>query len=233
MSISVEWFESVAKVSMDDGKVNAMTGELFGELDSVFDEAKAKARAVVLAGRPGCFSAGFNIKILQGEDEDARESLISGGAKLAHRLFTFPVPLVMAVTGHAFALGAVWLLCGDRRIGERGEYQYGLNETVLGEVLPPFGYEPALMRVPQEHQMEALVFSKIYDPNGAQSAGYLDEVVEAGSSVDASLAYAARLAELPTDAYFGNKMAVRSAAAERMRLSLGQTSLKPVARQAQ
>ena len=216
MSINLTMEGETAVIVMDDGKANAASAARMQELNAVLDEAEKSARAVVLAGRPGVFCGGFDIKAMQGGDMAARDEMVSWGAKTSFRMFKFPLPLVLAVTGHGLALGAVWLFCGDTRIGEEGDYKFGLNETAIGEVLPPFGYEPAKLALNSAHLFTATVQSRIYDPAGAKEAGFLDEVVEAGRSVEVATDIASKLGQLPTESYLGNKLAIRSAAIARI-----------------
>jgi len=220
MSISLQMHGDVAVITMDDGKANAASAARMRELNTVLDVAEASAKAVVLAGRPGVFCGGFDIKTMQGGDQAARDEMVKAGRDTAIRLFQFPLPLVIAATGHGLALGAVWLLCADTRIGEEGDFKFGLNETAIGEVLPPFGYEPAKLRMSPAQLFTATVQSRIYDPLGAKEAGFLDEVVEAGGAIKAATGIAAQLGQLPTEAYFGNKKAIRSQAMERIEASL-------------
>ena len=51
----------VALITMDDAKKNAITPEALTGLNAAPDEAESDAKAVVLAGRPGSFCAGFDI----------------------------------------------------------------------------------------------------------------------------------------------------------------------------
>ena len=52
--------DSVAVITMDDGKANALSPTMVDALEQAFDRAEKEANAVILAGRPGRFSAGFD-----------------------------------------------------------------------------------------------------------------------------------------------------------------------------
>ena len=67
-----------------------------------------------------------------GDDPDASAKLGKRGGQLAKRIFASPIPVVGLSQGHAFTIGAVWLACCDVRIGERGDYKYGMTEVKLG-----------------------------------------------------------------------------------------------------
>ncbi len=217
MSLTLVYEEKVAHLRFDDGKRNVFSLESIEALQTALDEVEASAKALVWSGRTGCFSAGFDLKIMSGDDLDAREALVTKGGELVERIFDFPLPVVLAVTGHALALGAVFLNCADKRIGETGDFKLGLNETAIGMVLPVYAIEPALWRLPKVSQFESIVASYIHDPESAVAAGFLDEVVMEGAAVDRALLHADRFSALPTEAFSANKRAVRAATLERMR----------------
>ena len=142
------------------------------------------------------------------------------GGALALRRFGFPKPLVAACTGHAFTIGAIWLAGCDTRIGEEGPFKFGMRETVLGMVLPDWAALPPKERLGQAYFLAAVTQSQTFDPQGAREAGFLDRLVPAGQAVEQACALAAELAQLPGDAYAGNKLSTRGDVLERMRASL-------------
>jgi len=221
MEISLDIQDDIALIKMDDGKKNAITQQAVDDLNSALDKSEADAKAIVLAGRPGCFSAGFDLKVMQAEDQEARVRLSNGGGGLALRFFSCPMPLVAACTGHGFTIGAIWMAGFDTRIGELGDYKYGMTETALGMVLPAWAFEPLKARLNPQHYVAAMAQSKLFDPEGAVTAGFIDEVVPEGNSIEAAVAAAGPLSKLPAKAYGGNKLAGREGAIERMTASLG------------
>ena len=56
--------DGVAVITMDDGKANAMSLALQQAIHAALDQAERDAAPVVLAGRPGILSAGFDLKTL-------------------------------------------------------------------------------------------------------------------------------------------------------------------------
>ena len=87
--------------------------------------------------------------------------------------------MIVACSGHAVAAGALLLLGADARIGARGDFRIGLIETQLGMVLPRWAVELARERLSVRHFQQATVGARMYDPDGAADAGFLDTVVEA------------------------------------------------------
>ncbi len=123
--------DSVATITMDDGKVNALSLAMLTELGAALDRASADRAVVVLTGREGVFSAGFDLPVLQAGGTEAAE-LLHAGFDLAARLLAFPAPVLVACPGHAIAMGAFLVLSGDYRIGASGPYKYTANEVAIG-----------------------------------------------------------------------------------------------------
>ena len=163
-------------ISMDDGKANALGFDMLAQLGAALDLAEQAGKPVVIAGRHGKFSAGFDLSVM-GQGGDAMLDLLRTGANLSRRMLDFPTPVVLAVSGHALAMGALLLLSADYRIGVHGTYKIGLNEVAIGMTLPYFGIELARARLAKTHLGPAVSLAKVYDAAGALEAGYLDEAV--------------------------------------------------------
>jgi len=209
---------SVAVLRVDDGKANALSHAVLDALHAGFDRAQEdSALAVAVVGRPGRFSAGFDLSVMSQGPEAVRE-LVGKGAGLALRIFEWPVPVVLGITGHALAMGAVLCLAADERIGSEGAYKIGLNEVAIKMILPDFALVLAADRLSRRHLSRATAGAEIYDPQGAIDAGYLDRIVEEGEADGAARARAAELAEsLDSRAHDQTKRALRADAAARLR----------------
>ena len=205
----------VAVIHIDDGKANAISHAFIEALTDALERARNEASAVALFGRPGRFSAGFDLSVVNAGGSAAQALVASGGAMLK-AIYSHPLPLVVGCTGHAIAAGALILLAADSRIGTAGDFKIGLNETSIGAVLPPFALALADDRISKRHQTAAIIQAQLYDPIGAVDAGFLDLVVEPDDLMEDTLAEAARLAALPNAAYAGNKIAIRKPFIERM-----------------
>ena len=148
---------------------------------------------VLLRGRPGCFSAGFDLGVFQGPQEDAL-LMLTLGATLAERILRFPAPVAAACTGHAFPAGAFLLMAADTRIGADGPFKLGLNEVRIGLTLPLFAIVLARHRLTPSHFDHATVTGTMFDPAGAREAGLLDAVVSPDELDAVALAAAEDLA---------------------------------------
>ena len=217
--MNYELKDKVAVLHLDDGKANAVGYDLIGFINDSLDKAADDAGAVLLQGREGVLSAGFDLKEMA-NGPDAAAALVAEGAKLFLRLFSLPQPLVIACTGHAIAAGGFMLLSADNRIGAAGDFKIGLNETAIGMTIPVFGRELAKARLATQHVTRAYVQANLYDPDGAVAAGFLDKVLPPDQVVEGALAEAAALAELPAANYAGNKHEIRAPFIETIKASL-------------
>lgn len=208
--------DGIAVITLDDGKANAFTSAAVAHLDGLLDRAEADgARALVLAGRPGRFSAGFDLEEMTADAASMR-ALVIAGARWWLRLYGLAMPTVAACTGHALAGGAITLLAADRRIGADVPAKIGLSEVAIGMVLPVFAVEFARDRLLPTAFGPSTMEGQVYDPAGALAVGFLDAVVPADDVVDRAMAEARRLAELRTGAYAGTKRNLRGEMIERV-----------------
>lgn len=204
---------SVAVLVLDDGKANAYSHAALDAIGSGFDKAAADgAAAVVLAGRPGRFSAGFELSTMTAS-LDGMRALVGAGARLMMRTFTFPVPVVAACTGHALAAGALVLLSCDVRVGAEGDYKLGLNEVAIGMGLPHFAVELARYRMPPS-AFDSIVLGRVFDPAAAVGAGFLDRTVALDDVVASAVEEATQLAALNSGAVAHTKRLARGPLAE-------------------
>ena len=147
MSITYELLESgVAVLTFDDGKANALSPSSLTTLSNLLDRCAEEANSVVLVGREGVLSAGFDLKIMTSGGE-AAAGLVTQGCNVLLKLYEHPQPVVIASPGHAVAGGAVLMLCGDHRVSAEGDYKIGLNEVRIGLPMPIFVSELVRERV--------------------------------------------------------------------------------------
>jgi len=202
--LHVETAEDVRILRLDHGKPNSISTDLARALQAELSKAEQEVAAVVLLGRPGMFSGGFDLGVMKQGASAAREMVKEGGRLLAAML-EHPRPIVVGCAGHAIAMGAFLVLAADQRIAARGDFKLGLNETAIGMTLPDFAFELTRLRLSPPHYDRAVVQAEIYDPDGACAAGFVDRVVEPEALERAVLEAARRLAALPAAAFRNNK----------------------------
>jgi len=216
----------VAVLNWDDGKVNSLSHATLDLLNQHLDRALTDARAVVIAGRPGLLSAGFNLKEVAPETEALGPGslemppLVHKGATFLLRLFSHPQPVVAACTGHAIAAGAMMLLASDTRIGTQGEFKISLNETAIDMIMPAFGIELVKSRMSPVYQSLCVIQAHMFDPQTAMTAGFFVQLVEADQVLTTAIEQAAALAALPGNTYAYNKMMLRQSHADIIQASL-------------
>jgi len=168
--------DGVATIVINNGKANALSHDVFEELNQALDRAEQDKAVVILTGQPGIFSGGYDLKEMQkGMNEAA--ALVTVGSKLTRRLAAFPFPVIGACSGHAIAKGAFIMLSVDYRIGVEGNFKLGLNEVAIGMTMHHAGIEIARHRLAPAHFYRSVINAEIYNPEGAVLAGFLDEVV--------------------------------------------------------
>jgi enoyl-CoA hydratase len=210
--VSYEVRDRIAYVTIDNGKANALAPEVIGGIDAALsraeDAGEQEVGALVITGRPGMLTGGFDLGVIRSGPEAAGRLVTDGGA-LFSRCFGSEVPVIVACSGHAVAAGALLLLGADYRVGARGAFRIGLIETQIGMVLPRWAVELARERLTPRHFQQAAVGARMYDPDGAAEAGFLDDVVEPDALLAAATAEATRWAELPRGAYRGQVLVNR------------------------
>jgi enoyl-CoA hydratase len=209
----------VATVVMDDGKANALSQPMIQSLREHITRAESEAGALVLAGRPERFCAGFDLRVMMSGPAQAVE-LLTLGSGLLLALYGSPIPVVIACTGHALAGGALVVLTGDYRIGATGAFKIGLNEVSIGMPVPVLAMELARDRLSKREVHHATLGARIYDPEHAVRAGYLDEAVAPDAVLSRAKEEATRLAAYGRMPYRATKERLRGKTIDLIRNSL-------------
>ena len=211
--------DSIATITMDDGKANVMSELMLHALHVAFDRAESEADVVLLTGRKGLFSGGYDLAMFKTSREQIQRTLRSGG-ELVHRMLGFPRPIVAACSGHAVAQGAFMLLAADVRIGVLGDRKIGLNEVAIGLTVPFYGVELARQRLSPPWFNHALCTGTIYGPEAGLAAGFLDRLVAAEELATVASEEARRLTNINLPAHVATKRRVRASALAAMRAGI-------------
>ena len=217
--VTYELGDGVATVRMDDGKVNALSRTMLAEIGAALDKAEADEAAVVLTGRPGIFSAGFDLRALRGGGPDAVK-MLQEGFLLAERLLTHPRPVAIACPGHAIAMASFLLLSADYRIGVSGEYRITANEVAIGLVMPRAAVELCRQRLAPAFFHRAVILAEVFSPEQAVTAGFLDAMVAPDDLEAAASDAGRRFAELHPTAHRITKQRARALSLGRLRAAI-------------
>jgi enoyl-CoA hydratase/carnithine racemase len=194
-------YGTVRELRLDRPPANAISPELMAALHQAVTAAPGEgARALVLSGTPGMFSAGLDVPHLLTLDRPAIAQAWRDFYALLHALAASPIPIAAAITGHAPAGGTVLALFCDFRVMAEGEWKAGLNEVRVGLQLPPL-IHAALKRQVGARQAERLAVTGILlTPAEAVSAGLVDERVPAERVVERAVEWCQALLALAPEA---------------------------------
>jgi enoyl-CoA hydratase len=201
--VTYEVADSVATVTMDDGKVNALGFDMLAELNEAFDRAEAENVGLILAGRSGIFSAGFDLAVMKSAE---MPRLLKAGFELSYRMLSFRLPVVLACTGHTFAMGLFVTLSADYRIGVAGaEHKIVANEVAIGMTMPQSAIALCHHRLTDAYIDRVVGQAELFNPDSAVEAGLLDEVVPSDVHLERVREKAVQLKNLDPAAFAGTK----------------------------
>jgi enoyl-CoA hydratase len=209
--------EGLFVLTVDRPPMNAMDVTLLREIVLAIKQiASEPPRALVLAGRPDCFSAGADLKVVPGYGPAQQREMVSGINAMALGVYELEFPVVGAITGHAIAGGLVLALCTDIRVASSAG-RYGLTEVQVGVPYP----QAALGVVRAECSPQAVrvlaLGSELTDAGECERLGVFDEVLAADDVLARSLHVAERLAALVPEVYARTKRDLRAPAIAQMR----------------
>ncbi|HET7017116.1 MAG TPA: crotonase/enoyl-CoA hydratase family protein [Streptosporangiaceae bacterium] len=205
----------LAVITVDDGKVNAFTPALLVQLDQLLGELAREGLAVVIAGRPGRFSAGFDLAVLGAGRSQASE-LVRAGVGVLLRVLTHPRPVVAACGGHAIGMGAFLLVAADYRVGAEGNFRIGLPEVASGIAISSMVFELCRPRLTAT-ALNRTLRGETVSPAGALADGYLDELADLPGLLDVAVERASAMAANPPAGFEATKAALRGPVVESVR----------------
>ena len=200
--------ENYAIITINNGKANAISHEVVTGLNAGLDKAEKDNKVVILTGKEGIFSGGFDLKVMTKSPESAKE-LVTKGSKLSLRMLSFPQPIIIACSGHAIAKGAFLLLSADYRIGLEGDFKIGLNEVMIGMTMHNAGIAIAKARLSEVYLNRSVNNAEIYNSKQAITAGFLDLIVPESHLLPTAIKVAEMSSKLNKKAHAETKLKVR------------------------
>ena len=201
--------QQVATITLQNGKVNAISHQVIDELNQALDQAEQDQAVVVITGQPGMLSAGYDLTVMKESMASAME-LVEKGSRLTRRMLAFPYPVIVACSGHAVAKGAFLLLAADYRIGVQGKFKIGLNEVAIGMTMHHAGVELARGRLAPVFFNRSVVLAEMVSPDEAVIAGFLDKVVDESVFTQTVSAIAQMMTKLDMKAHHQTKLKARA-----------------------
>ena len=193
--------DDVSIITLDDGKANVFSPKMIKDVNECLDKVPTERGALIITGREGMFSAGFDLKIISAGDMQATMDMSLSGFKLLSRLFSFPRPILAACSGHGIALGTFLLCCCDYRVGVKGDFMIGANEMRTNMVIPIPILELINHRVSASHKYRAILGAEMYSIENGIGAGLIDEVVDAENLMETAMLKAKDLATMGHPSY--------------------------------
>lgn len=170
--------DNISIITLDDGKANVFSEEMSKQINQCLDDVPTDTGCLVLQGRDGMFSAGFDLKVIQNGEVQKILDMSSSGFKLLARVFSFPRPVIASCSGHGIALGTFLLCCCDFRVGIKGDFILGANEMRTNMVIPTPILELIRFRLNPSYKYRAILGAEMYSMEEAKEAGLLDIVVD-------------------------------------------------------
>tara|TARA_B100001109_G_scaffold134639_1_gene109614 strand:- start:1235 stop:1927 length:693 start_codon:yes stop_codon:yes gene_type:complete len=191
----------ISIITLDDGKANVFSSEMSKQVNDCLDQVETESGCLIITGKEGMFSAGLDLKTIQGGDIGQIQEMSISAFKLLARIFSFPRPVIAACSGHGIALGTFLLCCCDYRIGIKGEFMLGANEMRTNMVIPTPILELIKFRVNNSHKYRAVLGAEMYTLSDAQEAGLIDEVVDSNDLMNTAKEKAKDLVTMGNPSY--------------------------------
>ena len=193
--------DDISIITLDDGKANVFSPKMIQDVNQCLDKVPTESGALIITGREGMFSAGFDLKIISAGNVQATMDMSLSGFKLLSRIFSFPRPVLAACSGHGIALGTFLLCCCDYRVGVKGDFMIGANEMRTNMVIPIPILELINHRVSSSHKYRAILGAEMYSIENGIGAGLIDEVVDAENLMETAMLKAKDLATMGHPSY--------------------------------
>lgn len=194
----------ISSITLDDGKANVLSPQMFRALNEALGRAEAENNVVLLTGKQGVFSGGFDLTVFKQSRADQFE-MLRAGALLTERLRSFPAPIVTACSGHAIAMGVFTMLSTDVRIGVDGAFKIWVNEVHIGMTVPRFAIETCRQRLAPTRFHRAVITGELHTPQQALDAGFFDHLVPASELLSTAKRQAVALAAVGRNDYVATK----------------------------
>ncbi len=162
--------------------------EVLGELEAVDGPL-----ALVVAGEGKTFSNGLDLDWFAANPEEA-PLVIEDVHRLFGRMLSFPAYVVFALTGHAFAGGAMLSYTADVRIMRTGRGYWCLPEVDLGLPLTVPMARAVTSRLPWPAAQQAIITGHRFTAEEALAIGIVHEVADEDVIVDRAVERAAPMA---------------------------------------
>ncbi len=184
--LTLSMSDHIARITFDDGKVNAMDNEWFEAMLRLLDQVESSdATTLIIKGREGIYSGGLNIKWLptmSREEQVAFGQLFPG---VMRRIYHFPKPVIAQITGHAIAGGCILACACDRRVAIEGA-SVAMNEVRVNMTIPEWAIDIIMDAIPAPQVKTMLKFGDPVTTNQLREWHVVDRLCESPEELDSA-----------------------------------------------
>ncbi len=218
-SVQYSLHDQVATIRIDDGKRNALPPQVLHEIYQAFDRAESDRAIVILTGREGVFSAGFDLNVMKRGGTNAIRMLCLGYG-LTARIMSYPYPVIAACNGHSLAMGVFMMLSADHIIGSRGDFKIAANEVAIGMTMPRVAAATLRNRLNPAAFQRAVALAHYFDIESALDVGFFDELVAPAELEARANTCAEQFKALDPHAHTVSKRRMRAKLVRKIRFSI-------------
>ena len=188
-------------------KKNALTLPMYETMATAIESAAPAMRCIVIAGAPGAFCAGNDLKEFLAASEHA-EGLAPPLLRFLYALARAETPLVAAVSGLAVGIGTTMLLHCDHVVAA-SDVRLSAPFVHLGLVPEAASSLIGPRRMGYARAFALLAMGRSLDAAGALAAGLVNTVVDAADVEAEAMTAAREIAALPADALVATRRLLR------------------------
>lgn len=177
--VELEEHAALVCVRLVRGRGNALEATGLAEIESVFRGlAASSSPPVILAARGRSFCTGLDLIASAESDRGDMHRLMTAFHRALAAVFTYPGPVVAAISGHALAGGALLALCADRRIMAQRSGRFGVHGVGLGVAYPDVAIEVVRHQLDAREAERLLYEGRILTDAEALERGWIDQRTE-------------------------------------------------------
>lgn len=202
--IETEYHGKVAVIKLNRGVINAINLALIKELSKILKKEKTNSAVhslVLTSANEKFFSIGFDIPYLIKLKRKDFRIFYRAFNRLFLELYTFPKPVIAAITGHATAGGCILAICCDYRLIAEGRKLMSLNEVELGVPVPYAADRILRELVGFRNAREIMGMGEFYESEQLLQMGVVDEILPLNQVLKKSIEKTKMLGSLPQKAF--------------------------------
>lgn len=209
--------DGIAVIRLAHGKANTMDLELCQAVTDAFGAlGGSTAKAIVLTGRGGIFSAGVDLIRTAADGPAYVRRFLPVLNAMFEAVFQCAKPVVAAINGHAIAGGCVLACCADYRLMAQGDGRIGVTELLVGLPFPALAFEVMRLTTAPQFFPQAIYRGETCSADDGRVRGWVHEVVAPELLMEQAFRAAAHLAALPSRTFETTKRQLHMPAIERL-----------------